>query len=141
MKRFLLLLAWTLLIYSVTWLSVKLQNYYLLQYRETSILPNGIYMLVLIPFTLGIIIGLPNLIYNIIKKSVFRVDWMKILVICIPFLFANISLILHVTTNIPLVLPMIVLDTNLPFPTITGMISGYVLVNSMYNPNKENRVI
>ncbi|WP_243299964.1 hypothetical protein [Bacillus litorisediminis] len=128
-KYFLWLLAFITFLYLGALIYYRLMEYA----RDTFRILPSLFFASLFPILVGMVLGLPKLVMDIKQKKHWNVDWIRLLVIGIPFLYIALYPLLF-NLGLPLNIPYItglINGTRLMFPTIAGIIFGYVLLDSL----------
>ncbi|SEQ87775.1 hypothetical protein SAMN05216232_3535 [Virgibacillus subterraneus] len=91
-----------------------------------------IYSIVL-PILIGMILRLPTLIKEIKEKKKWAIDWVKLCAIGIPTLYISQASFLYFylpSVTLPFSV-MLVRNPDMPLTTISGMIFGYIVLDSL----------
>lgn len=91
-----------------------------------------IYSIVL-PILFGMILRLPTLMKEIKEKKQWSVDWVKLCAIGIPTLYiSQASFLYYYLPNVTLPFSVtLVRNSDMPLATISGMIFGYIVLDSL----------
>jgi len=137
LKRFIALAVFIILILTILLLGLEYQRHLsLIKDKTLNSFPLRVY-LVTFPIILGSILAVPKLITSFVQKGRWVVDWLKIIVIGIPTLFLS-TVPLTYFTQIGGFFPFILQVADRELYTISGLIFGYTLVESIYKREIEN---
>ncbi|MGD6834541.1 hypothetical protein ACQCT5_20490 [Sutcliffiella halmapala] len=130
MRKFIKYFFWTVLIGFIYYLGLRYQ-FHLKEdaQRNYNILPVVIYE-TLFPILLGILLRLPRLIKEIKEDKEWSVNWVKLITVGLPTLYIAFVPLLFFTIlgkYLPFMLEIVHLDVS----TISGLIFGYVLLDSV----------
>ncbi|MBP3951711.1 hypothetical protein [Bacillus suaedae] len=97
------------------------------------------------PIIIGVVLAMPNVIKSLTKKGHWKVDWIKLIVIGLPFLYLSIVPIMYIIGVLKIDLPFSAYamgsyiggDLLLTFVTINGIVAGYMLCTSFYKRNSK----
>lgn len=133
MKRFVYYFVSTIIIGVLIYLGVKYQLYLGDQAKMTFDIVPVITFASLFPITIGVLLRLPAFLIEVKEKRPWTFDWVKIGAIAIPALYIALVPLLSLTSfaeNLPFVLE-IMLTGDSALITTAGIVSGYVLLNSI----------
>jgi hypothetical protein len=133
MKRFYYYVIWSLIVLVVLFVGSEIQiRLRVYQERYYNLEPFVIFI-TLFPILVGMVIRLPQLVADIIKKTPWSIDWVKLTVIGLPSLYITLAPLVWIM-NIPIYHGFVVeriFRSDFSITTIAGLIFGYVLLDSL----------
>ncbi|MFD6439213.1 hypothetical protein ACFWDG_05230 [Peribacillus sp. NPDC060186] len=141
-KRTISYLAYLILLLSVLFYGLNYQNHLAIISRETFEIKGYFLFQSFFPIFLGIIFAMPSIVKNILKKGHWKVNWLRLLILGIPFIYMSIIPILYFTEISVFDLPFSTLvwrgyfgaDGSTTFNSITGIIASYIVLTSIRKP-------
>ncbi|MDQ0255693.1 hypothetical protein J2S74_003075 [Evansella vedderi] len=133
MKNFLKYFMWTMLIGIILYYGFKIELNLQEMARSTFRLFPLVVFGTLFPLFLGMILRLPQFINEIREKKRWKFNWAKFIAIGLPALYITIIPLFFFTSfghSLPLTMEVAQV-TNPSITTISGIISGYILLDCM----------
>ena len=94
------------------------------------------------PIFIGGIFAIPSIVKNFLTKGHWKMNWLRLLILGLPFIYMSIIPILYFTEIIEFELPFSTLvwggyfgaDGSTTFNSITGIFAGYIVLTSIRKP-------
>lgn len=133
MKRFVYYFVSTIVIGIIIYLGVKYQIYLGEKAKMTFEIIPVITFTSLFPIAVGVLLRLPAFMIKVKEKRPWTFDWVKIGAIGIPALYIALIPLLSLTSfagSLPFVMEIMLIGDSM-LTTTAGIVSGYVLLNSI----------
>ncbi|MCM3601143.1 hypothetical protein M3175_10415 [Robertmurraya korlensis] len=132
-------LGYVFLLLIMVFFGLKFQASLYLNSQETyKIFPYFLFKAIF-PLIIGVYLAAPHLYKTFTKAGKWKVDWVKLIVVGLPFIYLSIVPILYFSEVIALNLPFSSYamggyfggDASTSFGTINGIIAGYIVPSSI----------
>lgn len=133
MKKTISYLFWTILTLIILYAGAEIQSYIKKTSEMTYELLPYIIFTFLFPILIGGLIGLTKFISATPKKKRWAINWAKLILIALPFLYIALIPILFFY-NLPSLsdsLSTRIVNYDLPIPSLASIIVGYIIVDSL----------
>lgn len=130
MKKFIEYIFWTVVIGFIYYAGSRYELHLLNEAQMNYNFWPQVIFAALFPILIGILLRLPKLIKEIQEGKAWSVNWMKLFAVGLPTLYVSLVPVLSLTSlfrYIPFVMDIIHLDLS----TLTGVVFGYVLLDSL----------
>lgn len=130
MKKFIEYIFWTVVIGFIYYAGSRYELHLLNEAQMNYNFWPQVIFAALFPILIGILLRLPKLIKEIQEGKAWSVNWMKLFAVGLPTLYVSLVPVLSLTSlfrYIPFVRDIIHLDLS----TLTGVVFGYVLLDSL----------
>lgn len=136
MKRFIYYAVWTVVIGFALYQGSEYQSYLTKQAETTYEIKPRVIFTTIFPILVGMLLKLPELWIQRLSTK-WGVDWPKLIVVGIPSLYISLELLLSFTPLAPY-LPFLFYISTTGYPTlpmVSGIVFGYIVLDSMRIPN------
>ncbi|MED3688293.1 hypothetical protein P4534_05595 [Peribacillus butanolivorans] len=141
-KRTISYLSYLILLLSVLLYGLKYQHHLEIISRETYEVKGYFLFQSFFPIFIGVIFAIPSIVKNFLTKGHWKMNWVRLLILGLPFIYMSIIPILYFTEIIEFELPFSTLvwggyfgaDGSTTFNSITGIIAGYIVLTSIRKP-------
>lgn len=130
MKKFIECIFWTVVIGFIYYAGSRYELHLLNEAQMNYNFWPQVIFAALFPILIGILLRLPKLIKEKQEGKAWSVNWMKLFAVGLPTLYVSLVPVLSLTSlfrYIPFVMDIIHLDLS----TLTGVVFGYVLLDSL----------
>ncbi|MEJ9229214.1 hypothetical protein LAV79_06860 [Peribacillus butanolivorans] len=141
-KRTISYLSYLILLLSVLFFGLKYQHHLEIISSETFEIKGYFLFQSFFPIFIGIILAIPSIVQNFLTNGHWKVNWLRLLILRLPFIYMSIIPILYFTEIIKFDLPFSTLvwvryfgaDGSIIFNSITGIIASYIVLTSIRKP-------
>ncbi|MEY7999851.1 hypothetical protein AB8U03_06530 [Clostridium sp. Mt-5] len=141
MKRYKAYLSYLIGILLIVYVIVSMENV-IISYRNANFKYNNLYIIisVILAAMIGVILGLERFAEEIKKPGIWKINWGKVIIICLPMTAFSIYLILYFENLLPYFIVqnfVLILSTNSVFTyLIFGIILGHGIIGSFYKSDE-----
>ncbi|MFJ8071317.1 hypothetical protein ACIQZD_20565 [Peribacillus sp. NPDC096447] len=138
LKRAICYLTYLVVVLGVLFIGLKYQQHLFTVSRETFEIKGYLLYESSLPIFLGMILAIPRLLQNLSKKGHLKMNWLRLVILGLPFLYLSIIPILYFSGALidwPLsrfVFGYYGANGSTTLNSITGVVAGYIIVTSFY---------
>ncbi|MGE7186166.1 hypothetical protein ACQKKK_20005 [Peribacillus sp. NPDC006672] len=139
LKRAIRYLIFLVVLLGVLFVGLKYQQHLFKLSRETYEIKGYLLFESLFPIFLGMVLAIPRILQIFSKKGHLKVNWLRIVILGLPFIYFAIIPVLYFSEAVKIDLPLsnfifgyFGVNGSTTFNTITGVIAGYIIVTSLY---------
>ncbi|WP_078433711.1 hypothetical protein [Metabacillus halosaccharovorans] len=139
LKRFISYLFFTTILLIIIFLGLRYQSILYTISKENYDLFPYLRFKAIFPLFLGVFIAIPHIFKAIFKTGEWYINWIRLVVLSFPFLYASVVPVLYLTGIINMSFPFLSYimggyfgnEASTTFETINGIIAGYVVFTSI----------
>ncbi|MFY0779276.1 hypothetical protein AB1K18_03025 [Peribacillus simplex] len=138
LKRAIRYLICLVVVLGVLFIGLKYQQHLFTVSRETYEIKGYLLFGSSFPIFLGMVLAIPRILQSFSKKGHWKVNWLRLIILGLPFLYLSIIPILYFTglfKGLPLskfVFGYFGENESTTLNAIIGVIAGYIIVTSLY---------
>ncbi|MCK1985487.1 MULTISPECIES: hypothetical protein [Peribacillus] len=137
LKRTIGYLTYLVVVLGVLFIGLKYEQHLFTVSRETYEIKGYLLYESSLPVFLGMMFAIPRLLQNFSKRGHWKVNWLRLVILGLPFLYLSIIPILYFTEAFKFDLPLSKFvfgyfgaNGSTMLLSITGVVAGYILVTS-----------